>query len=68
MMMVTSAEGWAIFNEGYLVLLNVKTKPESFKVIKPSSSYAAFSDLQIVTIWTFPLFLTTNFPTTIPLI
>lgn len=45
---VTSAEGWAIFNEGCLVLPNVKNKPEGFEIVKPSRSYAVFSDLEIV--------------------
>lgn len=67
-MKVTSANGWAIFNEGPLVLLSVKTKPEGFEVVKPSRSYAAFSDLEIVnSLDKFPPFLTTNFSTMIPL-
>lgn len=45
---VTSDEGWAIFNEGCLVLPNVKTKPEGFEVVKPSRLYATFSVVEIV--------------------
>lgn len=47
MINVTSAEGLAILNKGCLALSNVKTKPEGFVFIKPSRSYASFSDLEI---------------------
>lgn len=66
MIKVTSAEELAILYKGCLVLSNVKTKPEGFEVVKPSRSYAAFSEL--LTSWTFLPFLTTNFSTMIPLI